>query len=315
MPPSTRRTVAHGQASPLTRSSMMELGPIGPLSRWQVEHTLHAANAAPSKRNSQPWQIACGADGFDLCADFDRTSPGADSQREALLACGAAWFNLTLTIRSLGMSVTTRLLPDPASPHLVARVFPGSFRGSSREDEALASAVPLRHTSTQPLAAVPLSDSFVHALGRAARREGAWLAPLTPNQVRVFHHLENDASRDPATDSMSIAVPRQDDGAAVQTPTGESEPLRLVVGTLSDDGESRVRAGAAMQRVLLMATSSGLATSFTSQIVTAPRTRSALREVTGGALWGQTIVILGRAIPGIPTARRPLEEFVTWRSG
>jgi hypothetical protein len=93
----------------------------------------------------------------------------------------------------------------------------------------------------------------------------------------------------------------------------EQEPLVAVLTSAGDRVVDRVRAGQAMQRVLLNATSSGLSASFLSQPIEVPYIRTALRNLIGGPHHPQTVLRIGYGHPPAPTPRRPVGD-VTRRS-
>jgi len=90
----------------------------------------------------------------------------------------------------------------------------------------------------------------------------------------------------------------------------ESDPMVAVIGSLDDHPLAQLKAGQAMQRVLLSATADGLSASFLSQVVEVPKTRRQLRDLTGGGLWPQTVLRLSYGTPATSTPRRPVSEVV-----
>ncbi|MFD1052288.1 nitroreductase family protein, partial [Kibdelosporangium lantanae] len=85
----------------------------------QIETALNAAVLAPSPLNTQPWLFEVGGDHVDLVLDESRILPIADPHgREARMACGAALLNMRLSLRSQGLYVQWKLLPDVRRPTL-----------------------------------------------------------------------------------------------------------------------------------------------------------------------------------------------------
>ncbi len=101
------------------------------------------------------------------------------------------------------------------------------------------------------------------ALRHAARIEQAWIALLPASALPSLHEFVDKAGH----------VQRLD-------PSGHV----LVVGTLQDDPTSRLRAGQAMQRVLLTATKSDLSACFIAMLPNLTTSRERLRHLIGGAL-------------------------------
>ena len=82
------------------------------------------AARAPSLHNSQPWQFRFRRDSIELYADPARNLQQADPLgREMLISCGAALYGLRLAMRNLGYLPDVEILPDPAQPGLLARVW------------------------------------------------------------------------------------------------------------------------------------------------------------------------------------------------
>ncbi len=95
----------------------------------------------------------------------------------------------------------------------------------------------------------------------------------------------------------------------------ESDPLIAVIGSLDDRPLAQLRAGQAMQRVLLTATAEGLSASFLSQVIEVPATRGLLRELIGGGVWPQTVLRIGYGTPVRGTPRRDVAGFLGRANG
>jgi nitroreductase len=110
------------------------------------------------------------------------------------------------------------------------------------------------------------------------------------------------------------------DGAGAEAigagaPDGKVEhPQVLVLGTDADGPADRLRAGRALGRVLLAATSAGLATSPLGQAIDIEATRALVRSATGGSGHTQMILRVGypdsSAAPLPVTKRRPVSEVL-----
>jgi hypothetical protein len=82
-----------------------------------------------------------------------------------------------------------------------------------------------------------------------------------------------------------------------------------VLSTSGDGAEQWVRAGQALQRVLLVATHHGLAATPMSQPLEIPTLRELLTDV-GTGRWAQVILRIGYGQPTAATPRRPLDEVL-----
>jgi hypothetical protein len=88
----------------------------------------------------------------------------------------------------------------------------------------------------------------------------------------------------------------------------EPEPTILLLLTGTDRRGDWVRAGMALQRVLLTATVRGLAATPLTQLTEVPPLRDLLRDAAGTV---QTVLRIGYPIThAVATPRRPLHEFL-----
>ncbi len=97
--------------------------------------------------------------------------------------------------------------------------------------------------------------------------------------------------------------------------TGSSQDqCLLLLTTDEDDPRSWLRAGQALQRVLLEVARRGYKASPLTQVVEVPATRAALRSALD--LPGHPLVLfrLGRALPTPGTLRRPLDDVLVERT-
>ena len=317
----------------------LQVAPAGRLSADQVKTVLRTATLAPSTHNTQPWLFSSGRAGIELYADIGRALPIADAdRRELLLSCGAALFNLRTAIRALGIYPATTLFPRRNEPELLALVQPVAATRADHRTAALARAIPRRHTNRTPFDGIAVPPSVVGSLRHAAEIEHAWLPQLDAGQVSGLRELVRESHRvqlgDPAflaewrhwtgrgrnsRDGVPLSaggastaddewVLRDFGGAPAERP--EASRLVVVIGSFGDGPVDRLRAGQAMQRVLLTATAEGLDASFISQPVEVPAVRGRLRDLLGGGLWPQIALRLGHGAPVPRTPRRRLEEVV-----
>ena len=313
----------------------------------QVRALLTAAASAPSLHNTQPWRFRLTATAIELHADQTRQLPVADPDGLALrLGCGAALFNLRMALAGLGVRPVVAIFPDRDRPGLVATVRHGGPARATPELERLLRAIPRRHTNRRPFSDAPVAASERQSLCGAADQEGARLHLVEDPAQRV--QLGRMAMRahqiqiaDPAfgaelaawtgvTDDRADGVPARA-GGPLPAPrdvwvardfTGgrartrrqgedfEEQPLIAVVTSLTSGPEAEVRAGQAMQRVLLTATAEGLAVSFVSQLVEVPEICAQTQQLINGLHPPLVVLRIGRGWPIAATPRRPAEDVM-----
>ena len=322
---------------------MIETGSLG-LTGRQVRDAVEAAARAPSLHNTQPWCFRVGPEGIELHVDRSRQLAVADpSGREMRIACGAALYNLRLALTGSGVRPLVTVLPDPTRPDLVATVRRGGSRPPTPEQRRLLEAVPRRRTNRRPFTDTLVSTAARHALRRAALDEGAWLDLVTdPGQRADLGALARRAHERQTADPDFVAELERWTGHGEARPDGvpaaaggplprpnatwvlrdysggthrpdddvEAEPLIAVLSVHADGPREEVRAGQALERVLLTATTHGLAVSFLSQLVECPDVRELMRRLISGTRPPQVVLRIGQGWPVPATPRRPLTDLL-----
>ncbi|MFC9756954.1 Acg family FMN-binding oxidoreductase [Streptomyces sp. NPDC056921] len=225
---------------------------------------------------------------------------------------------------------------------------PGDSREPS--DEALAvlhPAIKDRHTSRYPFDERPVPDDVRAGLTDAARTEGADFAFLTPIHLETVLGLIRDAEGydrgDPAReaeqqlwtrntrneapvdgipdyafgprDASERATTRDFAGTRVVPGRArvlfENRPQLALLSTPGDNAADWLRAGQALERVLLTATLHHVSTSFATQPLEWPDLRWVLRDPVFGTGQPQMVIRLGYGPSGPRTPRRPLDHVLT----
>jgi nitroreductase len=309
-----------------------------------LEACLRAAVAAPSIHNSQPWRFAVRRGGVDLYADRSRKLGVIDPRgRELAISLGAALLNMRLAILRHGRMPVTRLLPDPTEPDLVAAVRFGPPVDPDATVRALADAIPHRRTSRRPFDRVRVPVEVLGELSAAARLEGATLTvadDLGRDQLLgLARSADRTLRRHPGyraeltmwtsadagrTDGVPAAafgpwdaletLPLRDFGLTRRAEPRrsahfEAHPTLVVLSTADDSPQQWLRAGQALERVLLTATVRGLATTPMSQPLEVPRLRLLMSDPDAGTS-PQVVLRIGYGPAGAASPRRPLAEVV-----
>ncbi|MFE5298183.1 Acg family FMN-binding oxidoreductase [Streptomyces sp. NPDC056632] len=288
----------------------------------------------------------------ELYGDPARALPHEDPDHRALhLGCGAALFGLRVAAAHRGRHAAVRLLPDPGDPwHLADVRLPPAVGTYDDELAVLHPALRERHTSRFPYTDERVPAEILDGLRSAAFLEdcrlvvpGAWHADTVLDLVHDSERLESaDASvreeidawirtgaadEGPGTEGIpSYAFgPRQydvtapvRDFASHRPVTGrasarfERSPQFVLLGTVGDTPAEWLKAGQALQRVLLRATLDGLSTSLISQPLEWPELRSVARDPGSTTGYVHMVVRLGYGPRGRATPRRPVAEVLTF---
>lgn len=313
-----------------------------------LRRIIDSAAAAPSIHNTQPWQFTVVADDLlEVRADPDRALWVGDPHARALyLSCGAAVFNIRTAIRMTGFNPQVWPLPHPESdPATIAAVQAEPGRPASFAEREMYGAIWQRHTNRDPFTAEPIAESVREALEQAARFEFTTLRMLSSKQAATVLDMAAQASAELAEDvdhrielQRWIATNSRDDGipadALPSRPSREPAPVRgdlaaaapaatrptadyeklpqlAVLTTACDKPADWIRAGQALQRVLLTATAHGLSASFLYQSIE-------LRDMRGESApawpWRENPQIVirfgyGKQSPGAP--RRSFDDVLT----
>ncbi|MGW4890891.1 Acg family FMN-binding oxidoreductase [Kitasatospora sp. NPDC004240] len=308
-----------------------------------LENLVSAAVAAPSIHNSQPWRFRLRPETstLEVRAARERALPATDPEGRALhVSVGAAVFNLRVAARHLGWAPDVRLLPDPAEPDLLAAVrLDLSAPARLPVVDALYEAIWHRHSIRTPFTADRVPPVVLDELLTAARAEEATLVLPDHEETTRLLELTAEAERRNTTDPAQRAESRdwirsgelppygiparalgpQDregrlpmrDFAALRpaehrTPaTFEREPRIAVLGTDADHPEDWLRAGLALEHVLLTATVHGVRASLLHQAMEWPQLRWAAREPHRRPGHVQMLIRLGYGPEGAPTPRLP----------
>ncbi|MEV0308264.1 Acg family FMN-binding oxidoreductase [Nonomuraea fuscirosea] len=261
-----------------------------------VRRLLVAAGQAPSVLNTQPWRFRVpGRELVEVYADPERRLRVSDPRgRNQHVSCGAALLNLRLAVRTAGRRPMVFLLPSPEEqPDLLAAVRLGAAIPATTEHRELYDLVPARRTSRRPYFDRRIPPAVMAELRLAASREGARLVTLdrhgTADLLEYAAMAEDELSRDhdyraelaawtvrgPLYDGVAdyALAPRasrdpspvRDFGRQHGEARFEERPQLAVLTTPGDRPADWLRAGQALQRMLLVATRHGVSASYLNQ--------------------------------------------------
>ncbi|XRQ16089.1 hypothetical protein ACN3XK_36035 [Actinomadura welshii] len=193
--------------------------------RASAERLVVAATMGPTIHDVHAWRFKVVPGLIEVHADPVRYRPTRDPAGRGLhLSSGAALVNLRLAAAQLGHEAVVRLLPDPGRPSVLASVRLAGRHRTTREERLLYAATLRPFAAGRTGLRARPSASLVNELREAVALEGAALHLLPTAQ-----------------------------GAA---------PQPAVLTSYGDSPAEWVRAGQALQRLLLSGTVRGVSVSF-----------------------------------------------------
>lgn len=307
---------------------------------------------APSSHNTQPWRFVIGDNELLVCADRTRGLPNIDPfDRELIISCGAALFNLRVALAHFKVPVEIATFPYSAEPDVVARLtFPDS--GLVLKDIAeLFDAITKRATNRGVYLEEEVPDAVVERLKSAAEAEGvdvrlartlserervaaliahadrrqfddprfrrelaSWIHPSRSNDGMPASSQGFSALTDVTTPVVAMAVRTFDLGngvAATHERLARGSPLLVVLSTPIDNNEAWLAAGLGLQRLLLVATKAGYSTSYLNQPIEVSELRARLATELGLAGYPQLLLRVGRGSAASHSPRRPIAEVLS----
>jgi hypothetical protein len=236
-----------------------------------IERIVLHTQTAPPISGVQPWGLCIRANdrielGFwNSPAEQERehpVGPGVTRQleraeREFVVSCGAALYNLRLAFRVAGHNDAVWLLPDPErDPMLLASVeiVTGRVKPPSSREQELYEAIGRCYGAVADEAAAPVPLPVFVAMERAAAREGGWLRLLHRQQAEAWLRRCAEGSGTAEPDMMPNAWAGQSRwlpqaGAAHRS--GRHQPQLMTLSTDDDRPLDWLRAGQALQAALL----------------------------------------------------------------
>jgi hypothetical protein len=304
---------------------------------------LRAAVVAPSMHNTQPWRFRFVERTVQVYRERERELPAEDPARRMLfVSLGAAIFNLRVAAAARGMGSQVRYVVDQQLPDLVALVELDAAPNGSMA--ALAPYLTERRTNREPFTDERLPEQVRAELDLCARVEGAVLQWVDkPARGWWLRMATNDAT---AADDEDVARTaerrrwvggdRKSDGvpssalgsrvaggnpvvrdlaateadAARPVAVFEREPQLAVLATRYDGPIEWLRAGQALEHVLLDATARGVSTSLLNQAIEHEELRVQINDPLGPWQRPQVVIRFGFGPPVPPTPRRAVDDVL-----
>jgi nitroreductase len=303
---------------------------------------------APSVHNTQPWLFVLNGDALELHADKTRQLKVLDpSTRQLLISCGCALFNARVALAAKGYDALVERFPDPKNPDLLARIrvpdAPSDWLPLGTLDEY----IDRRQTNRRRFEDEVVAAETVYELVHAANAEDSELFVIKDSDhqlatARLSQQADAIQNTDPAyraelrawtTDDPqrrdgvpAMAVPHVDAGAGDDVPIRDFDThgmgwlptntqssmhqCLLLLGTRSDNPESWLRAGEALERIWLEATRHNYVASPLTQVVEIPRTRTMLRAELNLPMYPHVLLRVGHAAQTPASRRRRLSDVI-----
>jgi nitroreductase len=299
------------------------------------------ATLAPSIHNTQPWRFVLRPTALEIYADWNRQLRVIDPRgSQLLISCGCAVFNARVSLAAAGYDALVERFTDLARPELVARLTVPSQTEEWLAIAGLDEVIELRQTNRRRFADEAVPPNVVHALVGAANAEGGQLFPIVRPEhrwatARLSQQADQLENADPAyraeLRAWTTDDPRRRDGVPaavvphVDAGCGDDVPIRdfdtrglgwlptethssmdqclLLLGTMDDGPTAWLRAGEALERVLLEIARLGYAASPFTQVIEVARTHEQLRQQLQLTMHPSVLLRVGRA-PSTPRTRR-----------
>jgi hypothetical protein len=307
------------------------------------------ATLAPSVHNTQPWRFELRPNELKLVADRSRQLRVLDpTARQLTISCGCALFNVRVALAAAGLTAEVERNPDPARSDLLARISTVPAPGQTVDPiAAFDHVLELRRTNRRRFADDEVPAEVVESLQRAALAEDSDLVVVRTDEdrlalARLSQQADDIQNVNPAyraelrawttsdlsrTDGVPItAVPHVDGGAHDEVPIRDFDTAGLgwlpsetrsshnqcllVLGTAADNPSAWLRAGEALERVLLEVTRQGFSASPLTQAVEVVSARATLRSELRLGIYPHIVLRVGRAPLTPATHRRRLVDVL-----
>jgi hypothetical protein len=319
-----------------------------PEDQWSF--LLNYALLAPSEYNTQPWLFRVQDDCVEIYADYTRGLPIVDPQnRELLISCGAACYNLRLAARHFGYHGLMECFVNNEQTDLLARLHLGAKQPALPEEDKLFAAIMQRQSNRAVYEARDVPPDDICRLQLSAGQGGTWLDLIQDARVRktisdliVAGDRRQWADKRFRSELADWVHPRENgnvDGlpadvhakgsfremtspflvrtfdlwreeAARDRLLAAGAPVLAVLGTYNDTPGDWFMAGMAVERILLEACVSGLQTSFVNQPIEVSSLRSWLCQALGRKDFPQLILRIGYGSPAPWAPRRSVRDVL-----
>jgi hypothetical protein len=261
---------------------------------------VEAASHAPSVYGTSPWWFTSTESVICLHADTERRLAFADPNgRQMLISCGAAVFTARLAFRYLGLVPKVSVLPQPSSPNLIASLgFTDERKPASDYERELFDETARRKNHQGGFDNDRLPVGLISTLSEQAASEGAKLTVMADDGHKATllaaigaadaaFALDSGRLKEEAT-WRALSRGAELDASwggrpEVLNATSGSPGICTVLATADDDRNDWIRAGQALQRMLVVAANRGVSVAVSAQPLEFDQLRDFISaELVGG---------------------------------
>ena len=313
----------------------------------QREFLLRYAILAPSGHNTQPWAFRVVDEGIEVYADYSRRLPIADPKdRELTMSVGAAIANLRVAAAHFGFASDVLISPEGDRDRPVALVTLEETCNPDPELMSLFNAITKRHTNRVPFEAREIEPEVLNRVCELVdgcemarfvlpheRLQAAELIEEADRRLLASPQWRQELAEWVRSNDTSAADGMCGDAFGIPGPISAFAPWMirsfdvgdargkedrelarnaagLIVITSNDDRASLLRAGEALERLLLGLTSLGLQYAFLNQPIQVPELRHELWKLVRTPKAPQLLLRIGYAVSARRAAPRRRAETV-----
>jgi hypothetical protein len=304
---------------------------------------LQSAIQAPSSHNTQPWIFKISGNVIDLYADRTRALPVNDpDDRELTISCGCALMNVRIAAAASGYLANVAPFPDVLEPDLLARI--SIVKAASALDAGLLEPfITQRRTYRARFAEKTISEEIKQSLLDAVSSEQCdlhilkdvqacyaatdlvseadsmqWNNPSWRRELAAWMHprrrgdgLLTSTLAAPVTQLIIRSFDMGNGVAAKDRELADGSPILAILSTALDSPKEWLKAGQALERLLLTAVQHGLQASYLNQAIQVPSLRNKLRHLLQRPQFPQILLRLGYPVDTQPApSRRPLHDVI-----
>ncbi len=301
--------------------------------RERMEFLLRYAVLAPSNRNTQPWSFRITTAGVEVFADYSRRLLTIDPHdRELFLSVGAAMTNFRVAAAHFGYVTRVRYDARPEERVPVAYIHVCETCGPDAWLSSLFGSIQKRHTNRSPFDGRRIEPRSLSRLCDVLAKFPETFRLILPDEnhraAELIEYAERLQMSRPAVRAEMAEWIRADDGAHSDGISAEAFGIprflasaaawlvrkfnagawygsrdrrlaesasTLLVVSAPDDRVSLLRAGEALETLLLTITENGLQYSFLNQAIETETLRARVQELSGTSAPAQLLIRIGSA--------------------